>query len=95
MNTESTKSTESTQKSKATADVQGAQRHSEATPPLEVVKQYNTRGGWTLHRLATATGFLCNCCSKEKKAKLVATRDGLWDKLCCNACYGQLLSTQK
>lgn len=66
-----------------------------ATHPFEVEKHYEPRGEWTLHRLASATQFVCGQCKKHKKAKLVATRQGSWDDLCCNTCYGQCLSTEK
>jgi hypothetical protein len=62
---------------------------------FEVVKQYNPRGEWTLHRLASSTSFMCGRCNREKKAKLVATRNNRWDDICCNACYGHLLSRER
>lgn len=62
--------------------------------PFEVVKRYDPRCGWTLNRLASSTGFLCHRCKKQKKAKLIAVQHNRWDKLCCNACYGLLLSKQ-
>lgn len=65
----------------------------DALPPqFEVGKSYPPKGQWTLHRLASATGFTCSRCNKDKKAKLVAVGDNRWDTLCCNACYGLLLS---
>ncbi|OAL42703.1 hypothetical protein IQ07DRAFT_650754 [Pyrenochaeta sp. DS3sAY3a] len=66
-----------------------------ATPASEVLKRYPPRGQWTLHRLASAVEFLCLQCYKQKKAKLIATRHKQWDDLCCNACYGQILSKIK
>jgi hypothetical protein len=81
------------QKLNPTTDSQKAQTNSEHAPLAEVVQTYDTRGGWTLHRLASATGFLCARCDKQKKAKLVATQNSAWDSLCCNGCYGQHLST--
>jgi hypothetical protein len=62
--------------------------------PFEVVKDYDPRGEWTLHRLASATNFTCGRCTRDKKAKLVATRNNQWDDICCNGCYGKLLSTE-
>ena len=66
-----------------------------ATHPFEVEKHYEPRGERTLHRLASATQFVCGQCKKHKKAKLVATRQGSWHDLCCSACYGQCLSTKR
>ena len=63
-----------------------------APPQFEVMKEYPSRGPWTLHRLASSTSFTCGRCNHIKKAKLVATRDNKWDALYCNACYGLLLS---
>lgn len=62
--------------------------------PFEIEKHYEPRGDWTLHRLVSATRFICSQCNKEKKAKLVATKHKAWDELCCNACYGQHLSAK-
>ncbi|PQE12168.1 hypothetical protein CJF31_00000332 [Rutstroemia sp. NJR-2017a BVV2] len=45
-----------------------------------------------LHRLSSATRFLCGRCNKEKTAKLVATYRNQWNDLRCNGCYGKLLS---
>ncbi|KAF2181198.1 hypothetical protein K469DRAFT_713694 [Zopfia rhizophila CBS 207.26] len=61
---------------------------------FKVVKQYEPRGEWTLHRLDSSTSFMCGRCSKQKTAKLVAIRHNRWDDICCNACYGQLLSKE-
>jgi hypothetical protein len=72
---------------------QKAQKNGEYTPLPEVVKTYDPRGGWTLHRLASATRFLCIRCNEQKKAKLVATQNSEWDSLYCNGCYGQHIST--
>jgi hypothetical protein len=81
---------ENHQELKPTAVSQKAQNDGEHAPLAQVVQTYDIRGGWTLHRLASATGFLCSRCNKQKKAKLVATQDSVWDSLCC---YGQHLST--
>lgn len=62
--------------------------------PSQVEKDYKPQGDWTLHRLVSATSFLCGQCNKEKKAKLVATKHDTWNELCCNACYGQRLSAK-
>lgn len=63
------------------------------TQPIgEVVKEYPSKGEWTLNRLQAATPFICGQCQKEKKAKLVAIRNGLWDELSCNGCYGEKLA---
>lgn len=59
---------------------------------FKVVKGYPARGELTLYCLSSSTTFLCGRCNKEKKAKLIATYQGQWDDLCCNNCYGQLLS---
>jgi hypothetical protein len=66
-----------------------------ATHPFKVEKHYEPRGEWTLHRLASATQFLCGQCKKHKKAKLVAARQSSWEDLCCNACYSQCLLTER
>jgi len=63
-------------------------------PPGEVVKVYPPRGPWTQYRLAATTTFHCTRCKKQKTAKLVATRDGRWENLLCNGCYGFLASKQ-
>ena len=62
---------------------------------FKVEKHYEPRGEWTLHRLDSTTQFLCGQCKKRKKAKLVATRQSSWEDLCCNACYGQFLLTER
>ncbi|KAF9728464.1 hypothetical protein PMIN01_13597 [Paraphaeosphaeria minitans] len=84
---------ESHQEVGPTADSQQAQQNGEPALLRKVVKTYDTRGGWTLHRLASATEFSCVCCKRQKRAKLMATQSGVWDSLCCNGCYGQHLST--
>ncbi|KAF2016872.1 hypothetical protein BU24DRAFT_419922 [Aaosphaeria arxii CBS 175.79] len=65
-----------------------------SSPPCPVVKKFAPRSGYTLHRLTSATPFVCSRCNNAKKAKLVAlaAHEGRWDQLCCNACYGELLS---
>ncbi|KAF1964070.1 hypothetical protein BU23DRAFT_562262 [Bimuria novae-zelandiae CBS 107.79] len=47
-----------------------------ATPPSEIVKQYESQGQWTLHRLASPYDFLCFQCNKRKKAEPVAICKG-------------------
>jgi hypothetical protein len=32
---------------------------------IVVIKSYDKRGMWSIHRLASATGFLCSRCQKE------------------------------
>lgn len=59
---------------------------------LEVLKEYPSRGSLQQFRLTKATKFTCNRCNKEKTAKLVTTKNGDWEKLMCNGCYGFLLS---
>jgi hypothetical protein len=66
-----------------------------ATPPSAVVKHYKLQGQWILHRLAWSSYFLCLQCNRRKKVKLVAIRHNQWDDLCCNACYGLMLSKAK
>ncbi len=63
-----------------------------APSKFDIVKDYETQGEMTLHRLSSATAFTCGRCNKDKKAKLIATYRGRWDDLRCNGCYGQLLS---
>lgn len=63
-----------------------------STPPCAVTKQFEPRGEWTLHRLEAAQQFTCTRCTTAKKAKLVATKDSRWNDMCCNACYGNMLS---
>jgi len=65
-----------------------------APAPFEVVRVYPSRGPLTQYRLASATSFKCSRCKKEKKAKLVATRDSQWDAILCNGCYGFILSRE-
>ncbi|KAF8457050.1 hypothetical protein BDZ91DRAFT_701489 [Kalaharituber pfeilii] len=65
---------------------------SAAPAPFEVVQVYPSRGPLTQYRLASATPFTCSRCTKQKKAKLIATREGKWDALLCNGCYGNILS---
>jgi hypothetical protein len=84
---------ENHQEVRPTTVSQKAQKNGGHAPLPDVVKTYDTRGGWTLHRLTSATEFLCIRCNKQKKAKLVATQNSEWDSLCCNGCYGQHLST--
>ena len=55
---------------------------------FDVIKDYKPQGELTLHRLSSSTSFTCGHCSKEKKAKLVATYRGRWDDLRYNGCYG-------
>ena len=64
------------------------------TTPSTVTKQYKPHGEWTLHRREAATEFFCGKCRKQKKAKLMATRNGNWDDLCCNGCYGEILAQE-
>ncbi|KAI5920707.1 hypothetical protein F4810DRAFT_681711 [Camillea tinctor] len=59
---------------------------------FKVVKTLPPRGLWQQYRLESATEFSCDRCQKQKKAKLIAIKDGKWDSLCCNGCYGLLLS---
>jgi hypothetical protein len=61
----------------------------------KVVKTYAPRGSFQQFRLSEATAFDCTCCKKSKKAKLVAIKDGDWNQLTCNGCYGQVLSEEK
>ncbi|KAF1842605.1 uncharacterized protein K460DRAFT_189211 [Cucurbitaria berberidis CBS 394.84] len=75
--------------------IQTPGEQNESSPTFEVAKHYAPQGEWTLHRLVTCTGFLCHRCNKQKKAKLVATRHNQWDEVCCNGCYGELLSKGK
>jgi hypothetical protein len=84
---------ENHQEVRPTTVSQKAQKNGEHAPLEEVVQTYDTRGGWTLHRLTSATGFSCIRCNKQKKAKLVATQNSEWNSLCCNGCYGQHLQT--
>jgi hypothetical protein len=65
-----------------------------STTPSTVTKQYKPHGEWTLHRLETATDFSCSQCKKQKKTKLMATKTGSWDDLCCNGCYGKMISKE-
>lgn len=62
--------------------------------PFEVAMVYPSRGSLTQYRLVSSTNFKCSRCKRQKKAKLVATRDSelQWDALLCNGCYGFLLS---
>jgi hypothetical protein len=65
-----------------------------SAPPANfvVVSVYESKREMTLHRLSSATTFLCGRCNREKKAKLVATYRKKWSDLRCNGCYGKLLS---
>ncbi|KAI5850575.1 hypothetical protein DFP73DRAFT_539927 [Morchella snyderi] len=65
-----------------------------ASAPFEVVQVYPSRGPLTQYRLASAKRFKCSRCQKQKTAKLVATRNGQWDALLCNGCYGFILSRE-
>jgi hypothetical protein len=60
-------------------------------PPLDVLKEFPMRGHLQQFRLAKVTKFTCDRCNKEKTSKLVVTKDGNWEKLMCNGCYGFLL----
>lgn len=64
-------------------------------PQFQVTKAFPPRASLQQYRLASVTEFLCFFCQKHKKSKLVATRKGKWDLLCCNGCYGLLLSKEK
>jgi hypothetical protein len=59
---------------------------------LEVLKEYPARGALQQFRLTKATKFTCSRCNKDKTAKLVVTKDGNWESLMCNGCYGFMLS---
>jgi len=61
----------------------------------DVVKTYAAKGSLQQFRLSKATPFDCGVCGKSKKAKLVTVRDGNWDEVICNGCYGQMLSEGK
>lgn len=61
-------------------------------PPFGVLKEYPIRGGALQQfRLAKITTFTCDRCTKEKTSRLVVTKDGNWERLLCNGCYGFLL----
>jgi len=77
-----------------TGITQNSGGQTEVPPQFKVVKQYKPRGGWTLHRLASATAFTCGRCNKQKTAKLVAVHDNRWDTIRCNGCYGEVLSKE-
>ncbi|KAF1947003.1 hypothetical protein EJ02DRAFT_489394 [Clathrospora elynae] len=72
----------------------GTPQTTASMPPSTITMRYEPRGDWTLHRLDSATEFTCGQCNKQKKAKLIAICHGMWDDLCCNACYGQILSKE-
>lgn len=76
-------------------NLQESQQQDVATFPFKVEKIYEPRGDWMLHRLVSATLFLCSQCNKEKKAKLVAKKHNAWNQICCNACYGKVLSVTR
>ncbi|KAI0599947.1 hypothetical protein F4775DRAFT_548995 [Biscogniauxia sp. FL1348] len=59
---------------------------------FKVVKTYPPRGLWQQYRLDAATQFSCDRCQKDKKAKLIAVKEGNWDSPRCNGCYGMMLS---
>ena len=72
------------QPSEDSIHVQGSQQQNVVVLPFAVEIHYEPRGEWTLHRLLSATEFLCGYCNKEKKAKLVATRQGAWNSFVCS-----------
>ncbi|KAI5790403.1 hypothetical protein FPQ18DRAFT_338539 [Pyronema domesticum] len=69
---------------------------SEPTPPagFDIIQKYPPRGSLTQYRLSSATAFTCSRCTKQKKAKLIAVRDGNWKLMLCNGCYGNILSRE-
>ncbi|KAF2815692.1 uncharacterized protein BDZ99DRAFT_344073, partial [Mytilinidion resinicola] len=71
----------SSQDSEVATILQESSGQNPPKPPFEVVKQYDPRGEWTLHRLVPSTSFVCRQCNRQKKAKLVATRHSRWDDL--------------
>ncbi|KAK5657561.1 hypothetical protein OQA88_3134 [Cercophora sp. LCS_1] len=62
---------------------------------FDVVKEYPQRGHLQQFRLAKVTTFMCDRCSKQKTAKLVAVKHGDWNVLVCNGCYGWLLANNR
>ncbi|KAI4869836.1 hypothetical protein F4820DRAFT_405219 [Hypoxylon rubiginosum] len=61
-------------------------------PEFNIVKAYPPRGILQQCRLAAVKQFSCCRCRKSKTSKLVAIKEGRWDQLWCNGCYGLLLS---
>ncbi|KAK4444583.1 hypothetical protein QBC34DRAFT_442389 [Podospora aff. communis PSN243] len=59
---------------------------------LNVVKEFPPFGNLQQYRLAKVTTFTCDRCTKQKTSKLVVTKDGDWETLLCNGCYGWLRS---
>ncbi|KAL2818991.1 hypothetical protein BDW59DRAFT_151731 [Aspergillus cavernicola] len=59
----------------------------------DIQKTFQQRGSLQQYRLSKATDFYCSRCNQNKKAKLVATIEGDWDRLLCNGCYGYLLAS--
>jgi hypothetical protein len=59
---------------------------------LEVLKEYPARGALQQFRLTKVTKFTYSRYNKDKTAKLVVTKDGNWESLMCNGCYGFMLS---
>ncbi|OIW31628.1 hypothetical protein CONLIGDRAFT_641417 [Coniochaeta ligniaria NRRL 30616] len=60
--------------------------------PFQIVKTFPPRGELQQYRLTATTEFSCCHCQQQKKSKLVAIKEGKWDQLLCNGCYGLLLS---
>jgi hypothetical protein len=66
-----------------------------ADPPAAVVKTLKPQGNLQLHRLTKRASFHCVHCRKDKKAHLVATKDGDWARTVCHPCYRVLLGEQR
>ncbi|KAI2608731.1 uncharacterized protein GGS25DRAFT_491417 [Hypoxylon fragiforme] len=65
----------------------------EAVPPqFTIAKTFPPRGGMQQYRLDKSHKFTCGRCQKDKTAKLVVVREGWWEQLWCNGCYGEVLA---
>jgi len=61
---------------------------------VETDKTFSPRGDFQQFRMESPVAFDCPHCKKMKKSKLVAVKDGNWEELFCNGCYGQLLAKE-
>lgn len=63
-------------------------------PPAAVVRAARPEGDLQLYRLDRRVRFHCVQCKKDRKANLVATMGGDWEREVCLTCYSGLVRKQ-
>ena len=60
-----------------------------------VVQAFDAVGSLQLHRVGKRIRFYCATCMEYKKADLVATTNGDWNRAVCNICYRALINAEQ